>query len=64
AGGPESRGAAPDPAPQSPEGLEMGRPETQREARKNEGLDGARSAEATPHGLGQEAEQHVDQEAL
>ncbi|TYR46508.1 cobyric acid synthase, partial [Streptomyces parvus] len=47
AGGPESRGAAPDPAPQSPEGLEI-----------------AGSAAATPHGLGQEAEQHVDQEAL
>ncbi|NEE11695.1 cobyric acid synthase, partial [Streptomyces sp. SID7499] len=27
AGGPESRGAAPDPAPRSPEGLEMAPPE-------------------------------------
>ncbi|KAA6201673.1 cobyric acid synthase, partial [Streptomyces parvus] len=47
AGGPESRGAAPDPAPQSPEGLDI-----------------AGSAGATPDGLGQEAEQHVDEEAL
>ncbi|MEU4918578.1 cobyric acid synthase [Streptomyces parvus] len=63
AGGPESRGAAPDPAPQSPEGLEnpgsAGSREAQGEARKDEGLDFAGSA-----GLGPEAEQHVDQEAL
>ncbi len=72
AGAPESRGAAPDPAPQSPEGLEMGRPEALGEARKSHGPDVSQPAEATPQvlenagsaGLGQEAEQHVDEEAL
>ncbi|MFB7967250.1 hypothetical protein, partial [Streptomyces rubiginosohelvolus] len=59
-GGPESRGAAPDPAPQSPEGLES----PGSAASRGEGLEIAGSAAATPDGLGQEAEQHVDEEAL
>ncbi|MFD4795731.1 hypothetical protein, partial [Streptomyces anulatus] len=68
----ESRGAAPDPAPQSPEGLDFAgsagsRGQGLEVARSAEAgpqeLEIARSAGAEPRTLGEAAVVHVDQEA-